>query len=46
MMQLREALDLIDMHFADLHRGYLAAIVKDDLFRFVIDGRKSGSITL
>lgn len=46
MMQLREALDLIDMHFADLHRGYFAAIVKDDLFRFVIDGRKSGSVTL
>jgi len=46
MMQLKETLDLIEKHYADLRHGYFAAIVKGDLFRFVIDSHETGSITL
>ena len=46
MMQLKETLELIEKHYADLHHSCFAAIVKSDLFRFVIDGRKTGSFTL
>lgn len=46
MMQLKETLELIDKHYAALHRGYFTAIVKGDLFRFAIDSQESGSITL
>ncbi len=46
MMQLRETLELIDKHYADLHHGYFAAIVKGDLFRFAIDSKETGTFTL
>ena len=46
MMQLKETLDLIDKHYADLHHGYFSAIVKGDLFRFAIDSHETGSFTL
>ena len=46
MMQLRETLELIEKHYADLHHGYFAAVVKGDLFRFAIDSREIGSFML
>jgi len=46
MMQLRETLELIDKHYADLRHGYFAAIVKSDLFRFAIDSKEIGSFTV
>ena len=46
MMQLRETLELIDKHYADLHNGSFAAIVKGDIFRFAIDSHETGSLTL
>ena len=46
MMQLKETLDLIEKHYADLHYGYFAAIVKGDLIRFAIDSKETGTFTL
>ena len=46
MMQLKETLELIEKHYADLHDGYFAAIVKGDLFRFAIDGKEIGRFVL
>ena len=46
MMQLKETLELIDRHYADLHNGYFAAIVKFDLFQFAIDSHETGDFTL
>lgn len=46
MMQLKETLELIDKHYADLHHGYFATIVKGDLFRFAIDSHETGSFVL
>ena len=45
-MQLKETLELVDKHYADLHSGYFAAIVKGDLFRFAIDSHETGSFVL
>lgn len=46
MMQLKDTLELINKHYADLHNGYFAAIAKVDLFRFVIDSHETGSFIL
>ena len=46
MMQLKETLELIEKHYADLHHGYFAAMVKSDLFRFAIDSKETGTFTL
>lgn len=46
MMQLKETLELIEKHYADLHLGYFAAIVKSDLFRFAIDNHETGGFVL
>lgn len=46
MMQLKETLDLIEKHYANLHHGYFAAIVKGNLFRFAIDSHETGSFVL
>lgn len=46
MMQLKETLELIEKQYTDLHHGYFAAIVKGDLFRFVIDSKETGTFTL
>ena len=46
MMQLKETLELIEKQYADLHHGYFAAMVKGDLFRFVIDSKETGTFTL
>lgn len=46
MMQLKETLDLIEKHYADLHHGYFAAIVKGELIRFAIDSKETGTFTV
>lgn len=46
MMQLKETLELIEKQYAELHHGYFAAMVKGDLFRFVIDSKETGAFTL
>ena len=46
MMQLKETLELIGKHYADLCQGYFSAVVKPDLFRFAIDSHETGSFTL
>ena len=46
LMQLKETLEKIEKHYAELHHGYFAAIAKRDILRFVIDSRESGAITL
>jgi hypothetical protein len=46
MMQLKETLELIEKHYADLHHGYFAAVVKGDMFQFAIDSHETGSFTL
>ena len=48
MLQLRETMDIIDMHYAEQyeHTGYFAAINKGTLFAFAIDGKEAGSFTL
>ena len=46
MTQLRETLELIDKHYAELYNGYFAAIVKGELFRFAIEGKQEGSFVL
>ena len=46
MMQLKETLELIEKQYAELHHGYFAAMVKGDLFRFVIDSKETGTFTL
>ena len=44
--KLKETLELIEKHYADLLHGYFSAIVKSDLFRFAIDSHETGSFTL
>ena len=46
MMQLKETLELIEKQYAELHHGYFAAMVKGDLFRFVIDSKETGTFTM
>lgn len=46
MMQLKETLELIDNHYADLHHDYFAAVIKGDLFRFAIDSKEKASFVL
>lgn len=46
MLQLKETLDFIEKNYADLHCDYFAAITKEDLFCFAVDGRETGSIVL
>jgi len=46
MLQLKETLEQIEKHYADLYHGYFAAIAKGDLFRFAINSRETGSFTL
>jgi hypothetical protein len=46
MLQLQEVLKRIEKHYADLHCGYFAAIVKADLFQFAIDSHETGSFLL
>ena len=46
MMQLKEILELIEKHYADLSHGHFAAIVKSDLFYFVIGSQETGTFTL
>ena len=37
---------MIEKHYAELHHGYFAAVVKGNLFRFAIDSHETGSFTL
>jgi hypothetical protein len=48
MLQLREILELIQKdHNAKYEReGYFAAITKDDLFEFAVNGKKNGEFTI
>lgn len=46
MMQLRETLVCIQQYYADLHSYYFAAVLKGDMFRFVINSRDTGSFAL
>lgn len=48
MLQLRETLELIDKHYSDEYErtGYFAAISKETLFAFAIDGKEAGSFEL
>ena len=48
LLQLRETLDLIDKHYSAEyeHSGYFAAITKEALFNFAIDGKEKGDFVL
>lgn len=46
LMQLKEILELIEEHYANLYAGHFAAINKGHLFRFAIDSHETGSFTL
>ena len=46
MMQLRETLELIEKHYAELYNRYFAAVVKSDLFRFAIDSKQYGTFSM
>lgn len=46
MLQLKETLNLIERHYANLHHGYFAAIFKGDLFQLVIDSKETGSFRI
>lgn len=48
ILQLKETLQLIEKFYADEYKntGYFAAINKVTLFRFVLDGKDTGSFTL
>lgn len=48
MLQLRETLELLEKHYGPAYArsGYFAAIAKDTLFTFAIDGRETGSFIL
>lgn len=46
LLQLKETLFLIDRFYPELYGEYFAAIYKEDLYRFAIDSRESGCITL
>lgn len=48
LLQLKETLEHITKHYADLHSdsNYFAAVSRSAFFSFALDGRESGSITL
>jgi hypothetical protein len=48
MLQLKETLDLVGKHYADEYArtGYFAAVAKDTLFSFAMDGKETGTFTL
>lgn len=48
MLQLRKTLGMIEKHYAAQYdeAGYFAAVNKDTLFAFAIDGKAIGSFTL
>ena len=48
MLQLRETLDLIENHYSDKYErtGYFAAMDKETLFGFAIEGKETGSFTI
>ena len=48
LLQLKETLEHITKHYADLHSDsyYFAAVSRSAFFSFALDGRESGSITL
>ena len=46
MLQLKDTLEKIEKNHAHLHDGYFAAIEKSALFRFAVQFRQTGSITL
>lgn len=48
MLQLRETLESIEKHYADEYArtGYFAAVNKETLFAFAVDGKDTGTFTL
>lgn len=45
MLQLRETLELIGMHYADKYNGYFAAVLKSALFAVAVESRETGRFT-
>ena len=45
MLQLRETLELIEKHYADLHKrtDYFAAVLKGTLFSIAVDGKENAT---
>ena len=46
MLQLKDTLEKIEKNYAELHHDYFAAVEKHTLFRFVLQFKQTGSITL
>lgn len=48
MLQLRETLELIEKHYADIYKnsGYFAAVCKGVLFSMAVDGKETGKFVL
>lgn len=48
MLQLKETLEIIEKHYAAQYdeTGYFAAVNKESLFAFAIDGKEAGGFTL
>lgn len=48
MMQLKNTLELIEKNYAEVYRrsGYFAAVPKETLFSFTVDGMEMGRLTL
>lgn len=48
MLQLRETLELIEKHYADIYKkiGYFATITKGMMFKMVVDGKEEGKFVL
>lgn len=48
MMQLKNTLELIEKNYAEVYRrsGYFAAVPKETLFSFTVDGMERGRLTL
>ncbi|MBR5536352.1 MAG: hypothetical protein IKU58_00440 [Clostridia bacterium] len=48
MLQLKETLKIIEKHYAEQYErtGYFAAILKETLFTFAVNGQEHGSLTL
>ena len=46
ILQLKDTLEKIEKNYAELHLDYFAAVEKHTLFRFVVQFKQTGTITL
>ena len=46
MMQLKDTMEKIESNYAELHENYFAAIEKHTMFRFAIQFKENGSVTI